>query len=95
MSSQWYVKENSLYRITEVTKKALNSFDQERLDRPVSPTYPAIVPPSSSCHPGSSIVIDGNFEGPLTERQAHHGTGMKFTGRRCTFIFSTIACTDC
>jgi hypothetical protein len=49
MSSLWYVKETPW--VTKVTKKASNSFDQERQERPVSAADPAIV-----CL--SSCVID-------------------------------------
>jgi hypothetical protein len=82
------------HRITELTKIAPNSgFDQERLKHPVSLALPAIAPPSSPCHSGSLILIDGNLEGPLTEKQAHGGTGKESTeGGRCTYIFCTIAC---
>jgi hypothetical protein len=34
--------------------------------------------PSSPCHPESSIVIDNDFEGSLTEKQAHLGTRKEF-----------------
>jgi hypothetical protein len=57
--------------IAEVTKKASNSFDQERLEHPVSPTYPALAPPSFHCRPGSSIMIDSQFKGPWIGKQAH------------------------
>jgi hypothetical protein len=88
-------------RIAEVAKKAPNSFNQERLEHsehPVSPEleYPAIATPSFSCRPGSSILIDSRFEGPLMENQAHHGTEKEYTKRgQCTYIFCTIACTNC
>jgi hypothetical protein len=34
------------YRITEATKNVPNSFDQERLEHPVSSAYLTIAPPS-------------------------------------------------
>jgi hypothetical protein len=88
MISLWYVNGDS-YRITEVTKKASISFDQERLGHPVSPTDPAIAPLSLPCCPGSPILIDGHFEGSLTGQQAHQGTGKEITkGGRCTSPFA-------
>jgi hypothetical protein len=94
MSSPWYVK--GIHWITEVTKKAPDSgFDQGRLDHPVSPPIPAIAPPSSPCHPGSSILIDGRHEGSFTEEQARRGTGKELTkGDRCTCVFCTIPFCD-
>jgi hypothetical protein len=42
------------------------------------------------------MLIDGHFEGLLTEKQAHHGTGKEFIERsQCMYIFRTIAGTDC
>jgi hypothetical protein len=55
------------HRITEVTKKALNSFEH-----PVSPSHPAITLP---CRPVSSLLIDGYSEASLTGKQTHHGNG--------------------
>ena len=76
------------HRITEVNKDAPNSLDQERLKHPASQSCPAISPPTSPCHPEPSFTIDGHFEGLLTGKQAHHGTGKEFTkGGRCTYIF--------
>ena len=72
------------HRITGRTKKALNSFDLERLEHPVSQAYPAIALPSSPRH---SIPIDG---GSLTEKQVHRETGKVFI--RCTYIFCGISC---
>jgi hypothetical protein len=79
--------------ITEVTKKSSNSFDLERLERPVSLAYPAIALPSSLCHPRISDMLDDQFEGPLTENKGHHATGKELTGGRRTYIFCTMACT--
>jgi hypothetical protein len=88
--SMWYVNGNS-HRITEGTKKASISFDQDRPEHPVSRTYPDIAPPSLPCRPESSIMIDGRFEGPLTENQTHHGTGQEITkGGRCMSPFSPL-----
>jgi hypothetical protein len=72
MSSQWYVKGNSL--IAEVAKKASYSFDQEDLEHPVSvsPAYLAITPPPFPHHPRSLSTIDGHFKGSLTEKQYVH-----------------------
>jgi hypothetical protein len=40
-------------------------------------------------------MIDGHFEGSLTEKEAHHGTENEFTkGGRCTYTFCTIARTE-
>jgi hypothetical protein len=78
MSLLRYVKGEFTHRITEVTKKDLNSFAQERLGHPFSPEYPAVAPP---CHPGSSIMTDGHLGVSLTEKQAHHWTG-------CTYIIA-------
>ena len=88
MALLWYVKLRN--KIRQISRKtALNSFDRERLKHPASPASPAITRPSSSFHPGSSILIDGHLEGLLTENQAHHGTGKESTeGGRCTYIFS-------
>jgi hypothetical protein len=67
-----------------MTKIVLNSLDQERLERSLSPAYPAI----TSCHPGSPIM---KFEGSLAESQAHHGTGKGYTeGGRCTYSTSFV-----
>jgi hypothetical protein len=79
------------HRVTELTEKASNSFDQERLERPVSATDPAIAPPPSPGYSGSSTVIDRQFEGSLIEKQAHHETTEE---GRSTYIFYTIACID-
>ena len=68
------------HRITEVSNKAFNNPHQElRLERPVTSVsplaaYPAINPPSSPCHPESSLMIGGHLEGSSAENQAHHGT---------------------
>ena len=88
------------HRISQVTNKAPNSdFDQEHdehLEHLVSPACqgPVIAPPSSPCHPGSSILTDGHFEGSFTEKQVHHGTWNESTGTkegRGTYICCTIA----
>jgi hypothetical protein len=77
----------STHRITEVAIKALNTFDQEHFEHPVSSAYPAIlVPPSSPFRPESPIM-DGHFEGSSTEEKVHH--------LRCTYTFCLTACTDC
>jgi hypothetical protein len=86
---------NSTHQITGVTKKALNSFGQELLEHPIPPACPAIAPPSFPCRPGSSILIDGHFEGSLTESQAHHGTGKVTKRGQCTYISCTIAYAQC
>ena len=94
MISPWYVKGIHLPD-HKVAEKVSNSFDQ-RLDHPVSPPYSAIAPPSFPCRPGSSVLIDGHFRGPLIEKQAHHETWKEFTkGCQSTFIFCMIPCTDC
>jgi hypothetical protein len=83
-----------------VTYKAFNSFDKERVEHPVlhsvSPAYPAIAPPSSSfCHPESSIMIDGHFEGSLTKKQAHHSDEEGHTkGGQSSYISYTMACDE-
>jgi hypothetical protein len=77
------------HQITGLTKNASNSFDQERLDRTVSSSYPAIVPPLSPCHPGPSVPKDGHFEDSLAVTQA----GKESTKwGQCTYIFCTIVC---
>lgn len=86
-----------IFRIAEVTKKASNRFDRERLEHRVSPIYPTTVPLSFPYLPGSSITIDGLFEGPSTTKRARHGTGKESTGgSRCTSVFcptpSTVDC---
>ena len=52
-------------------------------------------PPSSPCHPGSSITIDfrmaGHFEDSLTKKQAHHETWSTWnesTGGQCRTFFA-------
>ena len=86
----------SLPRFTEVAKKASNSFDQERVERPVSQACPTIARPLSPCHPKSFIMIDDNFEGSLTEERAHYVTGNECVeeGRRA-YIFCIMTCADC
>ena len=59
-----------IHKITEVTKLASKSFDQERPEHPVSPLYNAIAPPPSTCQPGSSILIEGCSH-PENLKQAH------------------------
>ena len=80
----------STHRITEVTEKVL-------IILPVSPqntpTIAPAAPPPSPCHPESSTMMVGRFEGSLTEEQAHHGTGMEST--QCTYVFCTTISTDC
>jgi hypothetical protein len=88
------------HRITEVTKKASNSFDQARPEHPPSPAKPAIGPPSFPCRPGSLTLIDDQLECLLIEEQARHGPrkgDTKGDGRldRSTSIFCMIPCTDC
>jgi hypothetical protein len=83
------------HRITEVTKKISNSFNQEHLEHLVehriSPVYPAFASPLSSRHPASSIPMD--IEG---EKQAHYGIRKESTkGVRCMYTFCTILYTDC
>ena len=53
-------QEEFTHRIIEVTNKASNSFEQERLEHLVS-LYSAITSPSLPCSPSSSILIDGYF----------------------------------
>ena len=78
----------SLTKFIEVAKKASNSFDKERVERPVPQAYPAIARPPSPCHPRSLIMIDGHREGSLTEEQAHYVTGREYAeGRRTYHIF--------
>jgi hypothetical protein len=88
------------HRLTEVTKKASNSFDQARLEHPPCPAKPAIGQPSFPCRPGSSTLIDDQLEGLLIEEQARHGPrkgDMKGDQSidRSTSIFCMIPCTDC
>ena len=89
---------NEVQKVTR--KEASNNFDQERLEHPVSPkvsppaAYPATAPVLSHGHPGSSIMTDGQREGPFTDGQAHHGAGKKFIkGGQCTYFVTT--CSDC
>ena len=98
------------HKITEVTKLALKSFDQERLEYPVSPLYDAIAPPPSPCQPGSSILIEGCSQ-PENLKQAHDVAVIDVTGnfsgkgkgkevitmKGCQrkHIFCLIICTDC
>ena len=97
MTLLWYVKlRNKIRQISR--KKALNGFDRGqdrgRLEHPASPASPATTRSSSPCDPGSSIIIDDHLKGLSTENQA--GTGKESTeGGRCTYIFCTIACSDC
>jgi hypothetical protein len=67
-------------RITGLTMKASNSFDQECPEHLVSPTktptHPAIAPSSLPCRSESSVLI----KGLLTETQARHGTGKEIQG---------------
>ena len=91
-SQQRYVKRNYSLNI-EVIKKSSNSFDQKRLKHPVSPAYRAIASPSSPRYPRPSIIMDGQFESSLSQKQARHGT--RFKGRRCMYIFCAVTCTDC
>jgi hypothetical protein len=83
-------------RITEVTKNSSNSrFHQECLEHLVSPASSVIAPP---CSLGSSILVDGHFEGSLTKTQAHHGIGKESNrglGGRCMYFYSPIPCTNC
>ena len=68
---------------TEVTKRASNSFDEDRLEHPVSPADPDIAPPPSPTLSASSS---------LTEKGEHHETWEEFTEEgRSTYIFCTIA----
>ena len=84
------------HRITEVTKKLSNRFGPERLEYPVSPTYPVISLPPSPRLSMSSILIDDHFEGPLTEQQAYHNTEKEPTkGERRKYLICTITCTNC
>ena len=77
------------YQITETTKNVSNRFDQERLEHPVSPAYPAIAPPSFPCRPGSSILIDCHFGRSLTEKQVDRWNGKESAkGGRCTYCIS-------
>jgi hypothetical protein len=95
MSSLWYVKGISLTGLL-MNYEASNSFNEERLGRPVSPPCPAIAPPSSPRSsprlPGSLVLIDDHFDGSLTENQVHLGEEST-EGGRCTYIFCTISCT--
>jgi hypothetical protein len=86
------------HQITELSKKALNSFDQERLERPVSPVYCAMGPPLSPCRPGPPTTIDGHFEDLSTEKQEIRGTWKESNAKRgqsCMCIFSTVTCCGC
>jgi hypothetical protein len=70
------------HRIIEITSK---SFDQKRHEHLVSPADSAIALVSFHSDP------DGHVEGPLTEKQAHHGTGKgSAKGGQCTYIFGTV-----
>jgi hypothetical protein len=60
--------------VAKIRTISSNYYCRERLGNTVSPGYPATALPSSSFHPASSIMIDGHFEGSLTEKQSHHGT---------------------
>ena len=62
-------------RITEEANNVSDSFDQDGLEHPFFPAYPAIAPPSFPCRPGSSILIDCHSESLLTERQAYRWKG--------------------
>ena len=79
----------SYYSLTGLHKdseKIPNSFDQEYLENPVSLAYP---PLPRRATPGSPIMTDGLFKGPLTEKQAHHGAQEEFAkGRQCTYLAS-------
>ena len=67
-------------------KKVSSSLAQEYLD-PVSLVYPTIAPPSSPCHPGSSIHKDCRLEGSST--CVRRESGKKSTnGGRCTYVFA-------
>jgi mitotic spindle assembly checkpoint protein MAD2 len=89
----WYVKGNPL---SEQLINASNRIDQERRGHPVSPECPAITQPSSPYHPGSSIKIDGLFEGSFNKNQVYRWNGKEYTkGGRCTCIFYTITWTAC
>ena len=68
MSSLWYVMQT--HRITEVTEKGANSFDQELLavlGRPVSSSYATTIAPPLS--PWSPTLTGSHFEASLTERK--------------------------
>jgi hypothetical protein len=70
---------------------------QERLDYMASHAFPTIAPPLSPCHPGPSVLMDGNIEGSITEKQAH-GTGKESTnasGGRCTYNVCIMTRADC
>jgi hypothetical protein len=70
---------------------ASNSLDLERLEYLVSQAYPAIAPPSSRCHPVSSLMIDGLFKSSSTEnlKYAYQWNGKEYTkGGRRTYIFA-------
>ena len=86
------------HQIAELSKKALNSFDQERLELPVSPVYCAMGPPPSPYRPGPPNMIDGRFEDLSTEKQEIRGTWKESNAKRgqsCMYIFSTVACYGC
>ena len=79
-----------------MAKKTSNRFDQERLEHPVVPAYPAIAPPSFPCRPGTSILIDGHFEGSLgrSEKQECRWNRKEYAtkGVQGTYIICTMVC---
>ena len=91
----WYVRQT--HRITEVTEKGANSFDQELLavlGRPVSSAYATTIAPPLS--PWSPTLTGSHFEASLTEKKADVETENKSSeGGQCEYIFCAIVCTDC
>ena len=78
-----------IHRIPEMTNKPSNSSDQERLERPVSPSYgsyPAISPQSFPCRPGSSILIDGHSEVSTVQERAQ-GKNLPKADVRISFAY--------
>ena len=66
-----------------------NSPSQKLVPYHTSPSRPSIALPSYPGHPASPVLIDGKFEDPLVEKQAHHETGKEFfNGGRCPYIFA-------
>ena len=95
MSSLWYVRQ--IHRITEVTEKGANSFDQELLavlGRPVSSSYATTIAPPLS--PWSPTLTGSHFEASLTEKKADVETENKSSeGGQCEYILCAMVCTDC
>jgi len=62
----------------KVTNMVSNSPVQKCVPCQVSQSRSSIALLSSPDHPGSSMLVDGHFEGPLTEKQEHYGNEKEF-----------------